>query len=271
MSNPVKPAQVSKLLRANDAKVTVGDSWKVPDLIELKAKEAEESFQRMLVQVKVEAAEALQVLREMDRKAAFEEGRQQGLTQGYDEGYALGLKEAQAVVNQAFDVKVAEWDAEKLKTRTEWEQLFNQVAQVFDVLDDDFFDQVIWLSREIAQRILRAELQLHPEHIQRIVGDALAELPKLIYPISIHVHPQDIELLNGLSFDQDKKIHISSDANLKRGECRVISGHSELLHDWKHLSEQVMDSMLAHFVQLPRRPANVCDAHIAADTNHAIN
>lgn len=251
MSNPTKPvAQVSKLLRARDVKAVATDQWQAPDLSALKAKEAEESFQRLLAQVRTEAAEALQMLREADRQAAFEEGRQQGLTQGYDEGYALGLKEAQAVVDQAFDAKLAEWSAEKSALSTQWQSLFYQMSHGFDVLDDAFFAQIIWLSGELAKRMLRAELTLHPEHIQRVVGDALADIPKLVYPVSIFVHPQDIALLHGLSFEQDKKVHILADDSLQRGECRVVSGHSELLHDWQLLSEQVMDKMVTHFVSL---------------------
>lgn len=263
MSEQAKPvAQVSKLLRAGDAKAVSADQWQAPDLSALKAQEAEQAFQRALAQARGDVAEELRLLREVDRQTAFEEGRQLGITKGYDEGYALGLKEAQAVVDQSFEAKIAEWEAEQSAIRTEWRGLFTQVAQVFDVLDAEFFDQIVWLSAELAQRILRAELQLHPELIQRVVSDALSELPKLVYPVSVYVHPQDLTLLSELRFEHDKKVHVLPDEKLDRGECRVVSGHSELVHNWQQLSAQVMDKMLAQFVQIPL-PPSVADAEVS--------
>jgi flagellar assembly protein FliH len=267
MSEQVKPAaQVSKLLRANDAQVSAIDQWQAPDLMALKAKEAEQAFQRLLAQTKAEVAAELALMREADRREAFEQGRQQGLTKGYEEGYALGLKEAQAVVDQSFASKMAEWDAEKASLRQDWQQLFAQMAQVFDVLDDAFFDQMVWLSQQMAERILRAELQLKPEHIQRVVRDAFAELPKLVYPITVQLNADDVALVQDLVFDAEQTIQFVVNEQFQRGECRVISGHAEVWHSWQLLSTQVMDQMLSHFAELQLQARTSSEPAMSSDS-----
>jgi len=250
------PKTLTPLLRSSDV-VAVTANWQAPDLQSVIAQESKDAFDRLVGLARADVAKELERMRDAElaqaRKEGFELGHQQGLTKGYEEGYEQGYREAKAVVDQDYDTKVSAWEETRARLEAEmtehWQALVLTLTDSLVVFEPSLFDDVIWLTQQMAVRLLRAEMKLHPEHIQAYVRDILQQLPKVVYPLTITLNAQDVSLIESMKLDHDGRVILISSDELQRGECRVKSGHAEMSVTWQALTEQLMDALLSHFSQ----------------------
>ena len=251
-----QPKTLTPLLRSSDV-VTVAANWQVPDLQSVIAQESKDAFDRLVSVARADVAKELERMRDAElaqaRKEGYEQGHQQGLTKGYEEGYEQGYREAKAVVDQDYESKVSAWEETRAKLEAEmtehWQALVLSLTDSLVVFEEGLFDDVIWLTKQMAMRLLRAEMKLHPEHIQAYVRDILQQLPKVVYPLTITLNAQDIALVEAMKLDHDGRVILTPSDEFQRGECRVKSGHAEMSLTWQSLTEQLMDALLSHFSQ----------------------
>lgn len=140
-------------------------------------------------------------------KAAYQDGYQRGQAEGYAAGQKAVLAQAQRL-----------------------QALIEHMARPLAHLDEEVETALVTLASAIAANILRDELSLAPERIVTLVREALASLPPMVRSIRVSVHPDDAALLSGQlpAPHEVKEFEIVADAQLKRGDCRVITESSQI-------------------------------------------
>lgn len=134
---------------------------------------------------------------------------------GYQAGYEEGFQAAQAEV-----AAIAE--------------RFNAIADNFQHalsdIDQGIADDVLAMALEVAHQVLRTALAVNPELILPTIREALAALPLHHGHVTVHVNPEDVELVREQMGDQFSHSgwRIAEDADVPAGGCRLVAGASEV-------------------------------------------
>lgn len=124
---------------------------------------------------------ALPTVEELERirVQAVEEGRRQGHAEGYAAGHAEGMEQAREEIEHQ-QTRLRGWLA--------------SLSEPLANLDNEVSHQLARLAMQIAAAVLRRELTIEPEAIERVAREAISALPQAEgREISIHCHPDDID------------------------------------------------------------------------------
>lgn len=172
------------------------------------------------------------------RAEAYDKGLESGRVDGFTEGFANGLAEGQA---QA----LAEGREQMLAMGKELTLLIQKLEIDARQARENIADQLLILSLDIAQAILKTALSVQPELILPIIEQALHTLPCLQLPAVLVLHPDDVTLVNkaiGTQLMEDGW-RIIMDSQLQRGECRIQTGTNEiditLKSRWQRLQQEL--------------------------------
>lgn len=165
-----------------------------------------------------ETPEAIVARAREDARRILDEARaeaQEITRRAYTEGFARGYDEA---------LKKAEQEAKEIRTRAR--EVLGQAGEIrkktFEVLEEEIID----LAVEIAERLVARQLDLNPETVVSIAGEAI-EAVKDCEQIVLYVNPDDVQVV------KDKKeellslmpaetvLRVIGDADIERGVCVV--------------------------------------------------
>lgn len=198
--------------------------WQLPVMGEESDDEPEQTSPVMVVEEEVEAAPVLtakdiEAMQQQACQEAMAQGRQEGREQGYREayekgrrqGYADGLEECKALSVRLDSIIVA-------------------LNEPFLELDQQVEHELVALAVALARQLIRRELRTDPGQIIAVVREALAILPANARKVSLHLHPDDAELVRTtLSLeDGGQRWKLIDDPLLTRGGCRVTSEASAI-------------------------------------------
>jgi len=137
-----------------------------------------------------------------------EEGRKAGYQQGYEEGLQRGYEENQQLLrNQA---------AELLS-------LMESLHEPFARLDEKVEQELVSLAMAVATQLVRRELKSDPGQVIAAVREAVAILPLSAQKITLHLHPEDADLVRtALALDEiSPPWKIIEEPLITRGGCKV--------------------------------------------------
>ncbi|WP_082806057.1 FliH/SctL family protein [Marichromatium gracile] len=154
-------------------------------------------------------------------QAARDAGYEAGFESGYKEGRELGQGEAEKEGRARYDKKVRE-TVEALEGVAR--DLADPLAAAADALEPELLALVVAMAR----RVVMAELEQHPEHVARVLGSALGQLPSRNREIRVRINPEDAEILEAYARDRDERISWRPDPEVARGGCIVESGPSRI-------------------------------------------
>ncbi len=151
-------------------------------------------------------AQALAAARDLAGQAEAE-GYEKGYQRGYQEGLEKAVHDGQAI-------------------REEARQVLNQAREIWQRTIENMEQEIVSLAREIAEKVLAAQLTIDPQVVLAIVKEALL-LARNRQQVVLYVNPEEItlvqqnkdELLQVLS--PETALHIIGDAGVERGGCRV--------------------------------------------------
>jgi flagellar assembly protein FliH len=169
-----------------------------------------------------EDAQALaSVLHAPPPEALLEEARQAGYDDGHAAGYTAGECAGAQGARQA-----AKADLDALA------QPLNALAEGFAGAQRAFQGavraEVAQLVADVARQVVRAELEARPEQILAFVDEALDTLPKAPDSVEVRLHPDDYARIEAAAVERTKQWHLTPDARLEPGECRVTAGDVEM-------------------------------------------
>lgn len=169
--------------------------WQAPRMVSVSDVDAD---RQMLT---VDAIETLQ-----------QQAQEEGYKAGFEEGHKAGFKAGQQAGEQDIRQQLAQ-------LRTITEALRQPLAEIDRQLEQDLVRLAITMCRQL----LRRELRQEPEHVIGAMRAALQALPVNDRRVTVHVHPQDLALIQkglGLQAD-DGQWHWVEDPLLSRGGVRL--------------------------------------------------
>jgi flagellar assembly protein FliH len=153
------------------------------------------------------SAEQIAALREQARAI----GHAEGLEQGRQEGLAAGRQQA----------------AQELALLRQIAQGFgDEVAQANDIIAQD----LLALALDLTRAMLKTALDVRPDLVLPIVGEAIRYLPSLQQPALLFLHPDDAQLVRQNMDDELSKAgwRVAEDKNMMRGGCRVETASNQI-------------------------------------------
>lgn len=154
------------------------------------------------------------------------------------EGYQIGYDEGRA----AIETELAQVTEEKTRLLSE---LVGNVHASIAHLEQHIADQLLDLGLEIAAQVLRSSLSVHRELLLPTIREAVAELPFHHGTISLHLNPEDANILRTSLTEQlaHTGAHIVPDSNISPGGCQITAGNcgidASIETRWKRVIEAI--------------------------------
>ena len=143
---------------------------------------------------------------------AMAEGKQTGFSEGYAEGLAQGRAQA-----------LAEGHAQAAQELVFLQQLSASFAHAVTAADETIAQDMLQLTLDLSKAMLKTALKIRPELIIAVIRDAVDHLPSLQQPAQLHLHPDDLLLVQ--EHIGEELVHggwrLLEDAGLERGGCRI--------------------------------------------------
>ena len=173
-------------------------------------------------------APTLQELAELEAQAREE---------GFAAGHAEGLAAAQHEIREL---------------RVQLDALFEAAARPMQALDAQTEQALTALAMVVARRVLACELRMSPELVLRAVQQAAAAVPAAGQALRVHVHPDDLVLLQACA-SIDSHWECLADPTLARGDCQLESARSRLDARVETRLAAVIDAVLGDTAEGPAR------------------
>ena len=183
--------------------------WQLPDVaVKSESGDLTEVQNSKSMPISVLTVDEIEAMQKQAYDEAFAQGKKDGYSQGFNEGSKQGYEE---------NVQMLQ------KKATEFVSLLESLSQPFKVLDAEVEKELVKLAIGIATQIIRREIKLDPGQVVAAAREAINVLPLSSQKISLHLHPEDAELVrSALSLD-DISIawRIVEDPLITRGGCKV--------------------------------------------------
>lgn len=154
---------------------------------------------------------------------AFSQGKTEGFQQGYDQGYEKGFEEGSQ--------KGYEENVEALTQKTSaFASLMETLSEPFKTLDEEVERELVKLTIGVASQIIRREIKMDAGQVVAAVREAIKVLPLSSQKVSLHLHPDDAELVrSALSLDDlSPAWTVVEDPIITRGGCKVYTDVSHI-------------------------------------------
>lgn len=157
------------------------------------------------------------------QKQAFTEAFSQGKEAGFQEGKRAGFEEGKKL-GYAENQQLLQTQAAELNT------LLNTLTEPFKDLDEKVEQELVKLAMSVANQIIRREIKTDPGQVIAAVREAIAVLPLGSQSVTLHLHPEDVELVNNaLSLDEMSPAwKLVEEPLLSRGGCKVVTETSAI-------------------------------------------
>jgi len=156
-------------------------------------------------------AQQVEKLREAAQREGFQAGFAAGHHDGLKEGYAAGRADA---------------DRHAAQLKELVEAFGTEVGTANAIMADDLLN----LALDIAKAMLKTSLNVRPELVLPIVGEAIRYLPSVQQPAILHLSPRDVAVVKEYMGDELEKSgwRIAEDMQLPHGGCRVETASNQV-------------------------------------------
>lgn len=144
----------------------------------------------------------------------IEEGKKKGFDQGYEQGQTEGAKKGYEENLHLLQEQAAEFV-----------NLLESLSEPFKDLDEQVEKELVDLSIGIANQLIRREIKIDSGQIIAVIREAINTLPLAVQKLTIHMHPEDAELVRtSLALDDiSPPWKIIEEPLITRGGCKVLT------------------------------------------------
>ncbi|WP_339724865.1 flagellar assembly protein FliH [uncultured Paraglaciecola sp.] len=172
-------------------------------------------------------AEEIEAIRTAAHAEGFSQGHQEGhaqgaeegLLKGHEEGFAKGLEEGTKQGLLAGEEQVQQHLASWISLI---DSLQNPVANVEQALEKE----LVLLAVSLAKGVIRSEVKTNTDLIFQALSEGLKALPIQEKHYQIHLHPDDIELVNNHFSPEEITKHrwdFMESPELSAGGCEIVT------------------------------------------------
>ena len=166
--------------------------------------------------------------------------RENAKTEGYQQGLTEGQAEAKRILaEQSQQLQMA---MAALREPKQW-------------IDTELERELFSMTLSLARQLLRHELSVRPELIERLVHQAIEALPVNSGDLSIYLNPADVDVLRNLATERGEAIDSSwqllEDPAISRGGCRISNDYSRIDEELETRLQRITAEMLGEQSELP--------------------
>ena len=160
-------------------------------------------------------------------------GHEKGLEEGYKEGEARGKEEARQ---------------KSVEILNALEASLGMADRTIDLLVDTYEARIISLIRQIAKKVVMAQIEIDDGIVKQLIIDALKALvnpEEVVLSISEEDY-EYIEMIKEEFFDEIeslKSISVKSDPSVKRGGCRIDTSTASISSDPESRLEAIFEAV----------------------------
>lgn len=234
------------LNRIPKEQLTAYERWELP-LLDARGNEVAREEER---DVKPLTAADLEEIRKAAREDGYNEGReagyQAGLAEGRAEGHEEGLQTGVAEGREQGEKQGYEETRKDIDTKLDsLEHLMGELLLPIRRHEDEVESALVNLTTVLARAVVFRELSLDSSQIQSVVRRALSALPSTAENLRIHIHPDDENFVREVTARLDSSAAIIADDTILPGGCTVQTRHSLVDFTVEKRFQRAVQSMLA--------------------------
>lgn len=218
---------LSSKARFTEAELESLSSWDLPDVSGLNDNETAEKVSPIAEPAQILTVEEI----EATQKQAFEEAFLQGKEEGHKKGYETGHEEGFQKGFEEGSRKGYDENLHLLRSQAaELVSLLESLSQPFTKLDDQVEKELVKLAMGVASQLVRREIKTDPGQVVAVVREAVSSLPVSSQKITLHMHPEDAELVrSSLALDEmTLPWNIVEEPLITRGGCKLDTEASHI-------------------------------------------
>lgn len=173
---------------------------------------------------------------ELIRENAVKEGFAQGHQEGFDQGHAEGKQ-------QGYDQAIKAGEAEVKRQLALLEQLSHALSHPIQSQEQQLEMLMIDLVQQFSRAVVGVELKTDPAPLVHAVKAALAELPSTVSSYEVHLHPDDLPLVESLTVK--KGVQWIANTEIEPGGCEILSDTTHIDNTVNARFEQIVEQLSA--------------------------
>lgn len=172
--------------------------------------------------------------------------RENGYEEGFQQGLADGQKQARELLAQQTQQLQSAMSA--LREPARW-------------IDHQLESELLSLTINLAQQLLRQQIDTDPERLLHIIKEAVSRLPATNNTLTINLNPADYALLQKVSQESDSDGKGSLDSSWQLIEDASISPGGSVIHSGDSLIDDTVENRLAGLVERMLEPDKTAAEH----------
>ncbi len=193
-------------------------------------------------------AQEIEEIRQAASEEGFNQGKEEGFAKGYEEGKAKGLTEGTTQgIEEGKEQGLAQGKESIDTLSANWQSLIEQLNKPLANVEKNIEEQLLNLVVQLTEAVVLQEAKTNPDILMAAIGAGIKALPSNEAQTQIHLHPDDIKLVEqqfGEEYLKDSGWHLQPAPQLTPGSCQIENSTSNIDLQMKSRLKQVLESFL---------------------------
>ncbi|GAC18747.1 flagellar assembly protein FliH [Paraglaciecola arctica] len=172
-------------------------------------------------------AEEIEEIRAAAHAEGFSQGQQEGHAQGAEEGFAKGHEEGLAKgLEEGTQQGLVTGEEQVQQHVASWISLLDSLQNPVANVEQELEKELVLLAVSLAKGVIRSEVKTNTDLIFQALSEGLKALPIQEKHYQIHLHPDDIELVNNHFSPEEITKHrwdFIGSPELSAGGCEIVT------------------------------------------------
>ena len=172
-------------------------------------------------------AEEIEAIRAAAHAEGFAQGQLEGHAQGAEEGFAKGHEEGLAKgLEEGTTQGLATGEEQVQQHLNTWVSLIDSIQNPVKRVEKDLEKELVLLAVSLAKGVIRSEVKTNTDLIFQALSEGLKALPIQEKHYQIHLHPDDIQLVNNHFSPEEIIKHrweFIESPNMSAGGCEIVT------------------------------------------------
>ncbi len=193
-------------------------------------------------------AEEIEAIRKAAYDEGFNQGKEEGFSTGFEEGKKSGHEEGLKLGHDEGLEQGLEEGKEKIEELSvKWQQLTEQLHQPMAAVENNVEQQLLHLVVQLTEAITLEEAKTNPDILLSAITAGMKALPSKDAQTQLLLHPEDISLVEqqfGEEHIEEQGWRLLPAPHLNRGGCLIENSTSNIDLSIKTRIREVLDSFL---------------------------
>jgi flagellar assembly protein FliH len=193
-------------------------------------------------------AEEIEAIRAAAHAEGFSQGQEDGHAQGAEEGYSKGHEEGLAKgLEEGNKEGLASGEEQIQQHLNTWVSLIDSIQNPVANVEKELEKELVLLAVSLAKGVIRSEVKTNTDLIFQALSEGLKALPIQEKHYQIHLHPEDIELVNSHFSPEEVTKHrwdFIESPTLSAGGCEIVTQSNAVDISIERRVKDVIDQFL---------------------------